>query len=255
MPAPALALESVTVRYGARLALDDVTLDVDEGDFVGVVGPNGSGKTTLLRASLGLVEPDAGSVRVLGQAPGELDEPHRVGYVRQRAADIRGAFPASVLEVALLGRVGPRGVGRRYRAADREAALEALERVGVADLAGRGVSKLSAGEVQRVLLARALAGDPDLLLLDEPAAGVDPSAREGFYNLVDGLNHDEGVTIVLVSHDVQAVEAVCHRLVALNREVVYDGSPAGFEEEGGFSEVHEMDVVRHRGGLPGEGSP
>lgn len=248
MPDPVIRARDLTVRFDGPPVLADVSLEVPEGDFVGIVGPNGSGKTTLLRTILGLETPDQGTVEVLGAEAQAGSRGGRVGYVPQHAVDVDPHFPASALEVTLMGRVRERGLLRRWTDEDKGAARAALETVGVGDLAGRTIGSLSGGERQRVFVAKALVGDPDVLLLDEPTAGVDPGARQDFYNLVDGLNHEQGLTIVLVSHDVQALSLCCHRLVGLNRRVVYDGDPQGFEDLGGFSSVYDMRIRHHEPG-------
>ncbi len=245
---PAAHLDHVTVRLDGATVLEDISFTVEAGDFLGIVGPNGAGKSTLLRTMLGLQAPTRGDVRLLGVAPQRFDAWPRVGYVPQHAVNVDRRFPASAMEVALLGRVGRRGLLRRWNDEDRAAAREALDLVGVEHLAQRQVGKLSGGERQRVFLAKALASDPDVLILDEPTAGVDVRSREAFYNLVDGLNHEHGLSVLLVSHDVHAVEACCHHLIALNRRIVYDGDPQGFEEAGGMSKVHDMHIHHHEEG-------
>lgn len=249
-PDALLEATNLHVQYGKAHVLQDITLRIEEGEFVGLVGPNGAGKSTLLRSLLGLVEPSNGEVRCYGRPVHRFDDWTRIGYVPQHAVNVDAAFPANALEIALLGRVAKRGLFRRWSAEDKSIASDALARVGVDHLADRPVGTLSGGERQRVFLAKALAGDPDLLVLDEPTAGVDMAAREDFYNLIDGLNHEEGITILLVSHDLQAVQLCCHRLIALNHRIVYDGTPEAFDEEGGISRAYDMHVSHHpeRGG-------
>lgn len=243
---PAIDVRNLTARYGDTLALDEISLQIHPGDFVGIVGPNGSGKTTLLRTILGLKSPAAGSVRIYGECPGCTAAYRRVGYVPQNATQTEQAFPASALEIVLLGRVGQRGLLRRLTGQDRRIAREALDRVGVADLADRPIGELSGGQRQRVFLAKALASRPDLLILDEPTTGVDPQARESFYNLIDRLNHDDGLTIVLVSHDTQVMQSVAHRVVVLNQRLLFDGTPSELEAAGGFDAFYDLHV--HHGG-------
>jgi len=220
----AVEMEKVTVAFGRTVALQDVSLRVRRGEFVGIVGPNGSGKTTLLRTVLGLVRPVRGEVRVLGAPVERLGAVrHRLGYVPQLAA-IDTRFPVHVLDVVLMGRYGQIGLLRRPSAADREAARAALARVGLADLAGRQIGQLSGGQRQRVLIARALAVEPEILLLDEPATGVDPVTSGSLYELLNHL-HEEGITIMMVSHDVGVVSQYVDQVACLNRYLVVHGRP------------------------------
>ena len=234
------------MRYGEATVLDHVNLSVRRGEFLGVVGPNGGGKSTLLKAALGLAPVSCGEARLFGTPVARFHDFERVAYVPQHVVHVDPRFPATAFEVALLGRVGRRGLLRRMREDDRRKAREAMALVGVADLADRPIGALSGGQRQRVFLAKALASDPEVLILDEPTTGVDPQAREGFYRLLDGLNHDRGMTLLLVSHDTQAVALTAHRLVAVNRTLVYDGDPHAFEEQGGFGAAY--DIHLHHGG-------
>ncbi len=221
----AVELEHVSVSYGRTLALQDVSMRVAWGEFVGVVGPNGSGKTTLLRAILGLVKPSGGQVRVMGRPADALGpERYRIGYVPQLAS-VDTRFPVHVSDVVLMGRYGEIGLLRRPTAADREAAWRALERVGMRDLSSRQIGQLSGGQRQRVFVARALAVEPELLLLDEPATGVDPAAKGSLYELLNQL-HREGMTILMVSHDVAVVSQFVDQIACLNRRLVAHGRPA-----------------------------
>ncbi|MFO0875150.1 MAG: metal ABC transporter ATP-binding protein [Phycisphaerales bacterium] len=195
-----------------RAVLDRVTLSIGARDFVGIIGPNGGGKTTLLRIVLGLLEPQEGRVTVFGLPP-RAARP-RIGYVPQRAAVNVGA-PASVLDVVLMGRLGRRPWGFRFGRLDRSAAMAALERTGVADLARRSIGALSGGQRQRVLIARALCGDARLLLLDEPTAGVDAEAERGLTDLLQRLN--EQMPIVVVTHDIAFVSTQVGIVACLNR--------------------------------------
>ncbi|MDX1612454.1 MAG: metal ABC transporter ATP-binding protein [Candidatus Thermoplasmatota archaeon] len=235
-------MEQATVAYGDQPVLHELDLTLDSGDFVGLVGPNGSGKTTLLRTLLGLKRPRTGTVELFGQPAHRFDQHDRIGYVPQHAVEVDRAFPVTALEVVLMGRIGQRGLFRRLTSQDRARAREALALVGVEHLADQRIGTLSGGQRQRVFLAKALASDPELLILDEPTTGVDPAAREEFYNLIDGLNHDQGLTILLVSHDTQVITLCAHRVVVLNREIVFDGTPDRFQEAGGLDAFYDLHV-------------
>jgi zinc transport system ATP-binding protein len=241
-------LEHVTFSYGAERVLDDVTLRVRRGDFLGIIGPNGSGKTTLLRLLLGLLPPERGGVRLFGTDIRQFREWQRLGYVPQKAVAFESKFPASVLEIVMSGRCGRAGLGRRFDADDRQVALGALETVGMVSVRDRLIGRLSAGQQQRVFIARALAGAPDLLILDEPTVGVDIDAQEQFYSLLRRLNRDLGTTLVLVSHDIGVVAAEVTQLACLNRTLVFHGPPEEAIRSGALTQLYRPEslMVAHR---------
>ncbi|MBI4392473.1 MAG: metal ABC transporter ATP-binding protein [Euryarchaeota archaeon] len=251
-----LDLTGVSVDYGTDRALEAADLAVERGEFVGVIGPNGGGKTTLLRATLGLVPAREGSIRLFGTHVRSFVDWFRIGYVPQNASHIDPQFPATALEVTMLGRVGRRGLFRWLTAVDREKATHALEEVEAAHLADRLIGSLSGGERQRVLLAKALAGEPELLIMDEPTTGVDPKARSAFYRLLDHLNHEHELTILLISHDTEAILQSAHRIVAVNRRIVFDGAPGVFRERENVLGVYGLHVTHaEEGHGAARGSP
>ena len=202
-PPPVVTFADVTLGYGSRAVLTDLSFEVREGDFLGVVGPNGAGKTTILRAILGTLQPMAGVV--------QRDPQLRFGYVPQRQAMDYG-WPLRTLDVVLMGRYDRVGVLQRPGTADREAALQALEHVGIRALAPRRFQSLSGGQKQRVLIARALVGKPTLLLLDEPTDGMDVASTGAILELVRALHRTEGLTIIMVSHQLNEVANNVDRL-------------------------------------------
>jgi zinc transport system ATP-binding protein len=212
---PAIELEDVSLWREGERVLDQVSLRVAEREFLAVLGPNGSGKTTMLLVILGALVPEQGRVRVLGTAPRQARP--RVGYVPQRASFERD-FPIRVLDVALMGRIARCAPGRRFGARDLELARLALARMGVDSLAERPIGALSGGELQRVLIARALAGEPELLLLDEPTASLDERMESGVWELLEQLSGE--LAIVMVSHDIGAVARRVQRVACLNRRLV-----------------------------------
>lgn len=226
-----LQCRGVSFAYGDEPVLDDVSLTVHRGQFVGIVGPNGSGKTTLLHVLLGQLRPQQGEVLMFGEPVARFRQWWRIGYVPQRAQAIGSAFPGTALEVVLTGRTARRGLGRRLQDEDVAKARHALGLVGMSRAALRPVAELSGGQRQRVFIARALASDPELLVLDEPTVGVDAAASGQFYGLLQDLRQRLGLTIVMVTHDIGVVTAEVTDLVCLNRTLFYHGPPAGFDEQ------------------------
>lgn len=215
MTQPVVELAHVFAGYGGVLALEDVSLEIAFGEFVALVGPNGGGKSTLLKVVLGLLEPRAGSVRVFGRPPREARR--RLGYVPQ-AARFDRSFPISVRGLVEQARLDGARLLARPSAADRAAVEAALEEMRIAPLGRRPVAALSGGELQRALIARALAAEPEALLLDEPTASVDARMGETISELLVRLN--ERITLVVVSHDVGFVAAHAGRVACLNRTLV-----------------------------------
>lgn len=217
--APELVVEGVSARLGGRVVLDEVDLVVNSGEFAALIGPNGAGKTTLLRAVLGLVALDAGRVRIAGQV-----ESRSIGYVPQLQS-LNWDFPCTVHDSVLSSRARLVGWLRKPKATDRECVSRALDRVGLSVLADRPIGELSGGQRQRVLVARALALEPSLYLLDEPFAGVDPPTQESLTALFRDFA-DEGAAVLMSTHDIRSAAASCDSVVLLNRTVVAAGPPA-----------------------------
>jgi zinc transport system ATP-binding protein len=245
--APLASLEHVCFSYGGEQVLHEVDLRIDQGDFLGIIGPNGGGKTTLLRILLGLARSECGHVRLFGTDIRDFREWHRIGYVPQKAVAFESRFPATVAEVVLSGRVGRTGLGRPFRAADRRAVADALETAGMAEFRDRLIGRLSTGQQQRVFIARALANQPALLVLDEPTVGVDPEAQEQFYGLLRRLNREGGTTLILVSHDVSVIAKEVTQLACLNRTLVFHGSPDEAIRCGAIAQMYRADslIVTH----------
>jgi zinc transport system ATP-binding protein len=229
-PAPAepvVELRDVTFGYAAAPVVEDVSLRIEPGEYVAIVGPNGSGKSTLMRLLLGLLVPDRGEARLFGERANRFDDGSRIGYVAQGAGASK-EMPITVREVVRMGRYPHVGFGR-LGPEDRAVVDRALETVGMAGFADRRVTQLSGGQRQRAFIARALAGEADLLVLDEPTVGVDVESVGAFYDLLDGLNA-RGITVLLIEHDLGAVVDRADRVVCLDREVYFDGPAASFVE-------------------------
>ena len=211
----ALVIEGLSFAYDSQWVLRDINLRVARGEFIGLIGPNAGGKSTLLKLILGLLEPFAGRVRVLVHPPRQARR--RVGYVPQYPSFGRD-FPITVEEVALMGRLGCGPLFGPYRPADRVAARRALAEVEADALRARPIGTLSGGQMQRVLLARALAGQPELLLLDEPTANIDHRVEGEVFELLARLQ--TRMTILVVSHDIAFISRYVHRVACLNRTLV-----------------------------------
>jgi zinc transport system ATP-binding protein len=232
----AIEVSDVSFAYAETPVIDDVSLDVDHGEFLGLVGPNGSGKTTLLELMIGLRRPDSGTVSLFGEPAHAFEDGERIGYVPQDIATANAEMPVTVREAVRMGRY-PHRLFRLFRSEDHESVDSALARVGIADLADRRVSQLSGGQRQRVFIARALAADADLLALDEPTVGVDAESREQFYELLHELN-DEGITIILIEHDIGIVTTHASEIACLNRELFFHGDPETFVETNALADAY-----------------
>lgn len=210
-----IEVENVSFSYGDVLILDDISLRIREEEFFGIIGPNASGKSTFLKLLLGLLEPDEGDIRILGQKPEAVRR--KIGYVPQHPT-FRRDFPISVEDVVILGRLGvTKGFGRFTRV-DREKTGTAIEAVELDDVAEKPVAVLSGGQLQRMLIARALACEPEILILDEPTAGIDLRAEENIFALLKKYN--EHMTIIVVSHDVAFISGYVHRVGCMNKTLV-----------------------------------
>lgn len=237
-----LEADGVRFAYGPTPVLDGVSFRVERGEFVALAGPNGAGKSTLLRILLGLLTPAAGTVRLLGAAPADLRERWRVGYVPQRAR-VPELLPATVTDVVAAGRLARRGWWRRPARADAEAVDHALVAVGLDDLRGRRLDQLSGGQQQRVLIAKALAAEPDVLILDEPVAGVDADSQHRFRDALLHLLQAHGTAVFLVSHEFGAVADDLDRVLVLRNGVIgFDGPPADLAATGVSLGIHAHDL-------------
>lgn len=217
----AVDIHDLSVRYDSIFAIKDINLQIKYGDFIGIIGPNGSGKSTLLKSILGLIPNATGTIQVLGTDP--VHARGMIGYVPQRT-NIDRQFPISVREAVMMGRlVGKHGFLHRFGADDRKIVQSYLQRLEISNLADRQIGQLSGGQLKRVLIARALAVQPRILLLDEPTGSLDASASSHVYSLLQELNRE--ITIVIVTHDTFAVSSYLKSIACINQTLFYHGDP------------------------------
>lgn len=217
----AVAIDGLSFTHGENSIIENLTLQIEVGDYVGLLGPNGSGKTTLLKLILGLLSPDQGAITVFGRSAGNRAAAAYIGYVPQHST-AQNEFPATVEEVVRSGRTARRGLFGRFSQADQEAVDAAIKKAQLEDLRERNIAQLSGGQRQRVFIARALAGQPRLLILDEPTTGVDVMVQHEFYAFLKKLNEEDGLTILLVSHDIDTVTHETKKIMCVNKTLVCD---------------------------------
>lgn len=220
MSNPIIEIKDLQFAYNRQPVLQDVNLAIEPGDFTAMIGPNGGGKTTLIKLMVGLLQPQSGSIRILGQSVDKAS--HHIGYVPQDTS-INRSFPISALDVVLMGKLGPVHRWKHNRKAEHREALQILEKLGMADFAQRKIGELSGGQRQRVMIARALVTNPDLLLLDEPTANVDSEGQGDLYRLLKDLNRE--VTILVVSHEWIVISTYVKSIACVNRQLHFHNHP------------------------------
>lgn len=222
---PYIELNNVSFSYDRTPVIENLTFTVRKGEYLGIIGPNGGGKTTLIKVILGLLHPTEGAVMLFGKDRHDFKEKYRIGYVPQRITQTDKNFPATVFEVVRTGRIARLGFFERFAKEDIDAVERAMEISGIAKYRDTLVGNLSGGERQRVFIARALASEPDVLILDEPTVGVDIGAQKTFYEFLSSLNRDQKLTIIFISHDVDAVSQETKTVLCLNHNLVCHGLP------------------------------
>ena len=232
----AVAVRDLVVKYGTVTALDDVTFTLETGQCLGIVGPNGSGKSTLLKTVAGLIAPASGQADVFGQRAGTL-APGTIGYVPQ-IEDVDWSFPASVWDVVAMGRFPKMRMFARFSKRDRGVVRDALAAVGMDAFADRHISELSGGQQQRVFVARAIALEPRLLLLDEPTTGVDAKTEDALMHLIRG-RVTAGLPVMMTTHDLDRASDWFDRLIVVDRRLLADGEPDAVLESGAYAGIRE----------------
>jgi len=245
---PLVSVNNVSFSYGATKVLDRVTFSISAGDFLAIIGPNGSGKTTLLKIILGILQPEKGSVKLLGENIKVFKQWGNIGYVPQKATNIDSFFPVSVREVVAMGLLSQKKFPRFIRKKDEGAIDRALEQVNLKDFKNRRIGELSGGQQQRVFIARAIVNRPLILFLDEPTTGVDAETQEKFYSMLGRLNLAEKITIVIITHDLGIVNKRVNKVACLNQRLVFHGTHDDFCNSSVVQELlrGEYHLVCHR---------
>lgn len=225
-----IQLDDVSFSYEQSLALDHISLQIGEGEFWALIGPNGSGKSTLLNIILGILKPSSGSVKLFGDDMRSFKQRERIGYVSQKSNSFNSGFPATVLEVVRSGLTRKVGLFRGFTKKDEQRAMEVLRIVGMERFAKQNIGELSGGQQQRVFIARALAGKPDLLIMDEPTVGIDQQNVASFYTMLNHLNREHGIAIVLVTHEIDLVTELATHVACLNRTIHFHGVQSDYKK-------------------------
>lgn len=225
---PIIKVSNLNVFYQNAQVLHKVSFSINKGDYVGLVGPNGAGKTTLVKALLGLTD---------SVSDGIFFASDKVGYVQQKIALNDQKFPSSVFEIARSGLLSTKKFPRIFTRSDNKKTEAILDELGILGLQHKMIGKLSGGQLQKVLLARALINHPDILFLDEPTTALDPQSRETFYQLLKKINEQKGVTIILVSHDMGSIGLYASKLLVIDRRLVFLGSMKEFCESEKMTEI------------------
>lgn len=242
-PVTMLDVRDLSVNRSGNPVLQGINLRIERGEFVGIVGPNGSGKSTLLLTILGELSARTGQVSLFGQAPNARKLYGKIGWVSQAASNLPKDIRLTVKELVRLGTVNA-GNMFWFFSAERQARVQkAIEMVGLGDVQDIDVGRLSGGQRQRAVVARALASDAEFILLDEPLVGIDREARNTLLKLLDRLCHDEGKTILMVSHDLAAIRQTAHRMIYLEEVIRYDGDPAAFPELSELANLRGIEPV------------
>ncbi|HLZ35039.1 MAG TPA: metal ABC transporter ATP-binding protein [Nitrospira sp.] len=241
---PIIHFDHASFGFPGIIALKDISLSINAGEFVGVIGPNGSGKTTLCKAVLGLMAPVEGHLHIFDCACDELRCRHRamIGYLPQKGVVDRN-FPVTVLETVMMGRYGAMGLFKRPGRKDRDIALEALAHVGMDRHIDTALGHLSGGQQQRVFIARALAQQPKVLLLDEPTTGLDITTQHNVIELVQHLHKELGLTVLLITHDINMIRSRVDRLVLLKTHLFAAGPPEDVLKPDILRQVYGKDLV------------
>lgn len=242
-----LDVQNITVVRSGRVIIKDIDLKIDKGEFVGLVGPNGSGKSTLLLAILGVLKSKTGTVSIYGHPPMSRKLNGKIGWVSQAASNLPRDIRITVRELVRLGTRNASNMFFRTNSKQRELVDKAIEMVGLTDVQATDIARLSGGQRQRAVIARALASDAKFIVFDEPLVGIDRESRNSLLKLLDKLCHDDGKTILMVSHDLTAIRQTAHRMIFLEEVIRFDGDADDFPDLETLAELRGIDPVHGSG--------
>lgn len=246
-----LDVQNITVVRSGRVIIKNIDLKINKGEFVGLVGPNGSGKSTLLLAILGVLKSKTGTVSIYGHPPMSRKLNGKIGWVSQAASNLPRDIRITVRELVQLGTRNASNMFFWANSKQKELVDKAIEMVGLTDVQTTDIARLSGGQRQRAVIARALASDADFILFDEPLVGIDRGSRNSLLKLLDKLCHDEGKTILMVSHDLTAIRQTAHRMIFLEEVIRFDGDANDFPDLDTLAELRGIEPV-HGSGEPNE---
>jgi zinc transport system ATP-binding protein len=249
MPSNIVSISDLSFRYQAGNVLNGISFDVEKKDYIGLVGPNGSGKTTLVKIILGLLKPMEGGISLFGKDASSFHDHRKIGYLPQKIPSLTPRFPATVREIVSLGILADKKFPKYLQKSDEHLIDYALDLLDIRHIKDHFISEISGGQQQRVLLARAIVNKPELLILDEPTAALDPEMRERFFSILDRLNKDDDMTILLVTHDIGSIGKYASKLLYLDKKIIFYGSFGDFcvsEDITNFFGEFAQHIICHR---------
>jgi len=249
MPIEVISVDGLSFQYNAVDVLTDISFDLGEGGYIGLVGPNGSGKTTLIKLLLGFIQPAKGAVRLFGADPAGFRDWHKIGYLPQKIVSFNPNFPATVKEIVALGLLSRKKFSKMPGKSDEPALSHAMELMDITNIKNKLIGELSGGQQQRALIAKAIVSEPELLILDEPTTAIDPETREKFFSILKELNEQKRVTIIIITHDTGTIGKYASKLLYLDKKVIFYGSFESFCTSGEMSDYfgeYSQHLICHR---------
>ena len=244
---PVIRVVDLNYQVGKQKILSHISFDVEQGDYVALLGPNGGGKTTLAKAILGLIIPNSGKIEIFGENRNSFKSWYKIGYVPQNVSLFDNNFPLSVYEAVSLGLAAKKSWFSRLSDREKEQIEAVIETASIGDLREKNLSELSGGQRQRVMIARALVSQPEILILDEPSTGVDIASQHKFYDFLRKLNKEKNLTIIFITHDLGVIADDVTHVLSVNQELIYSGSAEGMLSCEAVSELYgtKAHIVHH----------